>query len=83
NHGAPCAADRHVGDLGNIVANNLGVAMVDFTDSQVSLMGAHSVLNRALVLHADADDLGKGGESDSLTTGHAGDRVACGVIHSI
>jgi Cu-Zn family superoxide dismutase len=32
------------------------------------------------VVHADPDDLGKGGFPDSLTTGHAGGRLACGVI---
>lgn len=31
-------------------------------------------------VHADPDDLGKGGFQDSLTTGHAGGRLACGVI---
>ena len=28
----------------------------------------------------DEDDLGKGGHSDSLTTGHAGARLDCAVI---
>lgn len=31
-------------------------------------------------VHADPDDLGKGGFEDSKTTGHAGGRLACGVI---
>lgn len=31
-------------------------------------------------VHADEDDLGKGGYEDSKTTGHAGGRLACGVI---
>ena len=55
---------------------------VEITDAHISLApGAErSVVGRALVLHADADDLGKGGYPDSLTTGHAGARIACGVI---
>ena len=31
-------------------------------------------------VHADEDDLGRGGFEDSKTTGHAGGRLACGVI---
>ncbi|KAJ2380985.1 hypothetical protein H4S02_006421 [Coemansia sp. RSA 2611] len=79
-HGAPADEHRHVGDLGNIDANELGLAVFDFSDPLVSLAGPHSVLGRAVVVHAMPDDLGKGGFDDSLTTGHAGDRVACGVI---
>ena len=32
-------------------------------------------------IHEDEDDLGQGGFPDSGTTGHAGRRIACGVIH--
>jgi Cu-Zn family superoxide dismutase len=53
---------------------------VEITDSQVTLTGINSVVGRAVVVHAGEDDLGKGGHSDSLTTGHAGGRLACGVI---
>ena len=35
---------------------------------------------RSVILHADEDDLGRGGFPDSKTTGHAGARIACGVI---
>ena len=75
---------RHVGDLGNIVAVSGGKlggeANVSIQDSLVKLSGATSVIGRSIVVHLDADDLGKGGQADSLTTGHAGARVACGTI---
>ncbi|XP_078699422.1 superoxide dismutase [Cu-Zn]-like [Branchiostoma floridae x Branchiostoma belcheri] len=80
NHGGPNDVDRHVGDLGNIIAGADGIAKVDITDDQISLSGKFSILGRGLVVHADEDDLGRGGFSDSLTTGHAGARVGCGII---
>merc|ERR1711990_1156029 len=80
NHGAPGAEDRHVGDLGNVVASEEMIALVRIEDHLVKLSGATSVLSRAIVVHSGVDDLGLGGEEDSLTTGHAGARAACCVI---
>lgn len=37
-------------------------------------------MGRSVVVHADPDDLGRGGFNDSKTTGHAGARLSCGVI---
>lgn len=79
-HGAPNDTERHVGDLGNIDANADGVANLSFTDSLISLSGPHSIIGRALVVHSGTDDLGKGGTEESLKTGNAGSRIACGVI---
>ncbi len=73
-HGAPNSDVRHVGDLGNISANEDGVAKIDFVDSVISLSGKNSIIGRAIIIHADADDL------ESQPTGNAGGRVACGVI---
>ena len=44
------------------------------------LMGDRSVVGRGMVIHADRDDLGQGGDAESLKTGNAGDRLACGII---
>ncbi|RDB18087.1 Superoxide dismutase [Cu-Zn] [Hypsizygus marmoreus] len=79
-HGAPTDKARHVGDLGNIQTNGAGEATFTIKDSQLSLNGPLSILGRAIVVHAGTDDLGKGGNEESLKTGNAGGRAACGVI---
>lgn len=53
---------------------------VNITDSQISLFGPNSILGRTIVVHADPDDLGKGGHELSKSTGNAGARIGCGVI---
>lgn len=64
-------AERHVGDFGNITANEQGVANVDITAGGVKL---HFLIGRAVVVHASEDDL------QSQPSGDAGDRVGLGVI---
>jgi superoxide dismutase, Cu-Zn family len=44
NHGAPDARDRHVGDLGNIVSDNDGIAKFEFQDKLISLNGPLSIV---------------------------------------
>lgn len=73
-HGAPTDDERHVGDLGNIVADADGNAHLEWTDSKIALNGPHGVVGRAVVVHAGEDDL------YSQPTGKAGPRSACGVI---
>ena len=80
DHGGPDAEVRHVGDLGNVEANANGVANVNITDKVIQLQGPHNIIGRTLVVHADPDDLGKGGVELSKTTGNAGARLACGVV---
>jgi Cu-Zn family superoxide dismutase len=66
--------------LGNILAKADGTAVINIQDSVALLDGAHSIVGRAIVIHAKPDDLGKGGKPDSNKTGAAGARIACGVI---
>jgi superoxide dismutase, Cu-Zn family len=81
SHAALTEEKRHVGDLGNIVANAEGVAEIDifskivFVDDKPT-----SVVGRSFVIHQKADDLGLGGNAGSLASGNAGARVACGTI---
>ncbi|KAF9151276.1 Superoxide dismutase [Cu-Zn] [Linnemannia schmuckeri] len=79
-HGAPTASVRHAGDLGNITADANGKATFDDTDSQLKLIGPHSIIGRTVVVHENEDDLGLGGHELSPSTGNAGGRLACGVI---
>ena len=72
--------EGHVGDLGNIKADEDGRADFTIKLNRIDLIGDRSVVGRGIVVHADPDDLGKGGDEESLKTGNAGDRLACGVI---
>ena len=81
NHGCPGAKERHVGDLGNIETNNKGEAKYTFYDDVIKLRGIKAnIIGRGLIIHADKDDCGNGGNPESLKTGNAGKRIACAVI---
>lgn len=81
NHGGRTSKERHVGDLGNIKADNNGNIDFQFSDKIIKLRGTKcNIIGRAIVIHEDEDDEGKGKYEDSLTTGHSGKRIACGVI---
>lgn len=73
-HGGPNDTERHVGDLGNLVADEDGNAHYERTDTFIALSGPHSIIGRGIIVHAGEDDL------TSQPTGAAGARVACGVI---
>jgi len=83
---------RHVGDLGNILADENGVVNTIIFDELITLSGKCNIIGRSVVIHEDKDDLGIGGlneqgqiinkkiYNESIKTGNAGKRVACGVI---
>jgi Cu-Zn family superoxide dismutase len=73
-HGAPSDKERHAGDFGNITAGADGRAHYEMTDRMMQLSGPHSIIGRAVIVHANPDDL------KSQPTGNAGARLACGVI---
>jgi Cu-Zn family superoxide dismutase len=72
---------RHVGDLvNNIESNGRGDVFLQYEDDLVQLSGPYSVIGRSIVIHQNKDDLGLGGDAESLKTGNAGGRMACAVI---
>ena len=74
DHGLPGAEARHAGDLGNLDADATGEFHGDLFVDTLSVDGAlPSVVGRAVIIHAQADDGGQ-------PTGNAGPRLACGVI---
>jgi Cu-Zn family superoxide dismutase len=82
-HGGPNSSVRHVGDLGNIIADQTGIAHFEMIDKQIKLRQPYSVIGRSFVVHKDRDDLGLGigtATDESLKTGNAGARVGCAVI---
>lgn len=76
DHGAPTDEAHHGGDLGNIKADDSGVAEVTMTIGSLSLdpKADNSVIGKAVIVHGGADDL------KSQPSGAAGPRVACGVV---
>jgi superoxide dismutase, Cu-Zn family len=75
-HGAPTDEERHVGDLGNVVADKDGNATLDWRDPVIQLNGPNSIVGKSVIVHGGADDL------VSQPSGNAGPRVACGVIEA-
>src|SRR5438105_13720330 len=73
-HGAPDAAERHEGDLGNVVADSSGKAHLEWTDKVMKLSGPDSIIGRSMIVHVQEDDL------KTQPTGNSGARVACAVI---
>jgi len=72
-HACPPTEPRHAGDLGNIEVSG-GTAHLEATSNLLSLSGPNSVVGKAIILHAKADDC------KTQPTGDAGDRLACGVV---
>lgn len=74
-HGMSHAMGGHAGDMGNLNADAAGNAQFKFELEGVEISNAaNGILGRAVIIHAQPDDL------HSQPTGNAGARVACGVI---
>jgi len=67
---------RHTGDLGNIEMHG-SAAQYSYLIHDIK---PSDLLGRALIVHEDEDDLGKGDFPDSKTTGHSGKRIGCAIF---
>ena len=79
-HGGPSDVNRHLGDLGNIKADQSGNAKINLFAPDLNLSGPQSIAGRAFVVHSKEDDLGRGTNPESKVHGNSGVRVACGVV---
>lgn len=78
-HGAPTAGhdQHHLGDLGNIRADDSGAATLSTDDDELQLSGDRGVVGRAVVVHASADDF------QTQPDGNSGTPLACGVVRMV
>jgi Cu-Zn family superoxide dismutase len=76
-HGGPDSPERHVGDLGNLEADEDGHAHYERIDKLISFEGRNSILGRSIIIHADPDDY------VTQPTGNSGARIACGKIEAV
>lgn len=77
SHAGPDSADRHVGDLGNLEADDNGYAHYERIDKIIALEGPNSIIGRSVIVHVDEDDF------TTQPTGNAGARAACGIIEAV
>lgn len=78
DHGKWNEAPFHLGDLGNVEADEYGSGSLTVTTSLWTI-GTHmddDIVGKAIIVHAGEDDF------VSQPTGAAGGRIACGVIES-
>ena len=73
-HGGPNDQQRHIGDFGNLKADATGTIKQDIVLKGFDPAEMESLLGKAVILHAKADDL------KTQPTGDSGDRLACGLI---
>jgi len=78
-HGSPQLGEleRHVGDLGNVVAGSDGRASFRFSDRLIKVW---DVIGRSVVVAERGDDFGLGESAESLVNGNCGQGLACGII---
>ncbi|MDO4263064.1 MAG: superoxide dismutase family protein [Deinococcus sp.] len=76
NHDKPAAPNElgHGGDLPMVQVGADGTGRASFVTDKISLRGTNGILNRTIVIHANADDYA------SDPAGKSGGRVLCGTV---
>jgi superoxide dismutase, Cu-Zn family len=74
-HGGPGDAVRHAGDLGNLLADKNGNAVLSVELAGITLADEpNGIIKRSVIVHAGPDDL------KTQPSGGSGARLACGLI---
>lgn len=73
-HGSPNSSMHHAGDMPMLLADEDGKARLRVELESMTLTGPTSVVGKAVIVHAKADDF------ETQPAGNSGARVACGVI---
>ena len=76
-HGSPNSSKRHVGDLGNIVADATGRSQFKFADR---LIKVNDIIGRSIAVSEKGDDLGESNHPLSKVNGNCGKILSCGII---
>lgn len=71
DHSSPESINRHMGDMGNIMADENGNASLEYVDTNIKM---YEIIGRGIIVHGGEDDL------ESQPSGAAGPRIGCGVI---
>lgn len=73
-HNSPGASLKHLGDLGNLVADSKGMARTEVFIPAEKGIKLSTFLGKAVIIHAKPDD------QVTQPSGDSGDRIACGLI---
>lgn len=75
DHGLPAVAARHLGDLGNVIADKDGKGKLEIVIPGANLQpnDPHSFLGRSVIVHEKKDDGGQ-------PVGNAGGRIGCAAL---
>lgn len=76
-HGGPDSSSRHVGDLGNLIADENGHAHYERIDKVIQLNGPEAIIGRSIIIHEKEDDY------TTQPAGASGSRISCGIVEAV